>query len=140
MLSLAPLSGLQAAIKRRHSKASRRDSLSIEHSNLALPGTIRRFSSSEALNAQTPAAAPSVATVSRKSSFSRRIRKISSGSNPGQAEVVDTCCVLDLHIAQIKRKLVSYNSAGGWVGREACGRVLWAGEWMARQAGRHAGG
>lgn len=105
MLSLAPLSGLQAVIKRRNSKLARRDSLSIEHSNLALPGTIRRFSSSEALNSQTPAPAPCVATVSRKSSFSRRIRKISLGT--GQSEVVETCYVLDLHIAQIKRKLVS---------------------------------
>ena len=105
MLSLAPLSGLQAAIKRRNSKVARRDSISIEHSNLALPGTIRRFSSTEALNSQT-SAPPSVATVSRISSFSRKIRKISTG-NPAQTELVDSCNVLDLHIAQIKRKLVS---------------------------------
>lgn len=108
MLSLAPLSGLQAVIKRRNSKLARRDSLSIEHSNLALPGPIRRFSSSENLNSQSPAPTPSVATVSRKSSFSRRIRKISSGSIQAQTDVVETCYVLDLHIAKIKRKLVSY--------------------------------
>jgi hypothetical protein len=105
MLSLTPLSGLQAAIKRRNSKVARRDSISIEHSNLALPGTIRRFSSTEALNSQS--LAPNVATVSRISSFSRKIRKISTGSAPVQAELVDTCNGLDLHIAQIKRKLVS---------------------------------
>lgn len=107
MLSLAPLSGLQAAIKRRNSKLARRDSISIEHSNLALPGTIRRFSSTEALNSQS--SAPSVATVSRISSFSRKIRKISTGNSPAQTqtELVDSCNDLDLHIAQIKRKLVS---------------------------------
>lgn len=116
MLSLTPLSGLQAVIKRRNSKAARRDSLSIEHSNLALPGGIRRFSSSEALNFQLSATAPNVATVSRKSSFTRKIRKISVGSNQIQSEAVDTCTSLDLHIAQIKKKLVSH-----FVGMSRCG-------------------
>lgn len=108
MLSLAPLSGLQAVIKRRNSKA-RRDSFSIVHSNLDLPGTIRRFSSSEAINSQLHLSAPSVATVSRISSFSRKIRNISVGNNPAaQSEVVDSCTALDLHIALIKRKLAEF--------------------------------
>ena len=116
MLSLTPLSGLQAVIKRRNSKAARRDSLSIEHSNLALPGGIRRFSSSETLNFQLPTSAPNVATVSRKSSFTRKMRKISVGNNQIQTEAADTCTSLDFHIAQIKRKLVSH-----FVSRSRCG-------------------
>lgn len=107
MLSLTPLSGLQAAIKRRNSKA-RRDSISVDRSNLALPGTIRRFSSSETINSPVQPAAPSVATVSRRSSFSRKIRKISVGNVQVQTDVIDTCCALDTHIAQIKRKLAEF--------------------------------
>lgn len=89
------VSGLQAAIKRRNSKVPK-DSLSI-----------RRFSSSEALSSHLqspPSGTPSVATVARKSSFSRRIRKVSTGNS--QVEAIDACTLLDLHIAQIKRKLV----------------------------------
>ncbi len=106
---LSPLSGLHAVIKRRNSKA-RRDSFSISPSTLPVPGEggIRRFSSSETLNGSyLQALAPSVVTVTRRSSISRRIRKVSSGSNHHQVDYPDPCSLLDMHIAQIKRKLVS---------------------------------
>lgn len=101
------VSGLQAALKRRNSKVHR-DNV-VAPGNLGLPSALRRFSSSEVLagHLQSPPPAPSVATVARKSSFSRRIRKVSTGNN--QSESVDGCTVLDMHIAQIKRKLVSCN-------------------------------
>lgn len=102
MLSITPL---RAAIKRRNSKVHR-DSNSTQ-STLALPGVVRRFSSAETLNPHLlqPPSAPNVATVTRRSSLSRRIRKVSAGTN--QIEATDTCTILDMHIAQIKRKLVS---------------------------------
>lgn len=104
MLSLTPLNGLHAAIKRRNSKA-RRDSISAP-SNLKLPGAIRRFSSTETLSSSHLTS--NVATVTRKSSFSRRIRKVSIAI-PQPDIAADACNALDLHIAKIKRKLVSYN-------------------------------
>lgn len=109
---LSPLSGLQAAIKRRNSKA-RRDSFSLGPSSLPVPGEggIRRFSSSETLNGSyLLAPTPSVATVTRRSSVSRKMRKVSSGSNHHQQDSPDPCSLLDMHIAQIKRKLVSLNA------------------------------
>ena len=91
------VSGLQAALKRRIK----------DQSGLALTGpAARRFSSGEVLSSQLQnLPAPNVATVARRSSFSRRVRKVSTGNS--QPEVLDSCTVLDIHIAQIKRKLVS---------------------------------
>ena len=98
------VSGLQAALKRRNSKVHK-DTVAAP-GNLGLSSALRQFSSSEVLNPHlSPPPAPSVATVARKSSFSRRIRKVSTGHN--QSEAVDGCTALDMHIAQIKRKLVS---------------------------------
>lgn len=99
MLALTPLSGLHAAIKRRNSRA-RRDSISLgQSSSLTLPGNMRRFSSSESI------AHKDGASVTRRSSFTRRIRRVSTATN--QAEASENCAALDLHIERIKRKLVS---------------------------------
>lgn len=101
-IDMLSVSGLQAALKRRNSKVLR------DNSSAQSSADTRRFSSGEVLGShlQSPSVlAPSVATVSKKSSFSRRIRKVSTGNN--QAEALDSCTLLDMHIAQIKRKLVS---------------------------------
>ena len=99
MLALAQLQNLPAVLKRRNSKQIQ------SPSSLVLPGNIRRFSSTEMLNNQQPLNPPPVATVARRSSLSRKLRKTSSANV--SSDVNSDCMQLDLLFTKIKRKLVS---------------------------------
>jgi len=99
MLALAQLHNLPGVLKRRNSKQAQ------SQSSLALPGNIRRFSSTEALNNNQPLNPPPVATVARRSSLSRKLRKTSSATVT--SDINSDCMQLDMLFTEIKRKLVS---------------------------------
>lgn len=106
MLTLLPLNGLHAALKRRNSKTydfSRRGSVSV-YSTYSLPqsrNSIRRFSSYEEL-------APIFQLLAQDGKLPKRNKELTKEKHKSlKREASASCADLDAQLAKIKGQLVS---------------------------------